>query len=140
MKKLFSLLAIAALIMLCSCSKSETDPEAPENSYEAFDVVCEDCNTLYHVKGQTWTKYSPTPIGSHEYVYYADPTTTHSVYADLDGEDGRFVPFYLQRNNAIIKWNCVGTKDGKPCGKELTVAFTCANNGAGPGVVEHILL
>ena len=55
MKKILSLLAIAASMMLCGCSKSETDPEAPENDEQVFgDVECSSCHTHYRVKGQTW--------------------------------------------------------------------------------------
>lgn len=138
MKKILSLLAIAALLMMLgSCSKSETDPEAPENEEQVFgDVECSSCHTHYRVKGQTWLG-----VGVVEpYTAYPFANNTYSVYTLVDGQEDQSVPFFVSSNRQYLKWNCVGSKDGGVCGKELKVEFDIKVEGGMPQTRVHILL
>ena len=137
MKKILSLLAIAASMMLCGCSKSETDPEAPENDEQVFgDVECSSCHTHYRVKGQTWLG-----IGVVEpYKAYPSAIFRYSVYTLVGGQEDQPVPFAVSRNGQYLKWNCVGSKDGVVCGKELKVEFDIKVEGVSSQTREHIVL
>lgn len=145
MKKLLSLLAIAASMMLCGCSKAEEeDPEPPENKTEILNAECKDCHTLYRVKGQTWNG-NASKIG---FIQYAEGDENYSVYTVVDEqEDQPVVPFAVSTNGQILKWNCVGCKDdGKSCGRELQVEFTTdlirvtVYDSVMPQTREHVLL
>ena len=137
MKKILSLLAIAASMMLCSCSKSETDPEAPENDEQVFgDVECSSCHTHYRVKGQTWLG-----LGVVEpYTAYPSANIPYSVYTLVGRQEDQDVPFFVSNNRQYLKWNCVGSKDGGVCGKELKVEFDIKDEDVMPQTREHILL
>lgn len=137
MKKILSLLAIAASMMLCGCSKEEKDPDPPVNDEQVFgDVECSSCHTHYRVKGQTW---SGTGV-VEPYTAYQSASDTYSVYTLVDGQEDQSVPFFVSSNRQYLKWNCVGSKDGGVCGKELKVEFTVKTEGVYPQTREHILL
>lgn len=96
MKKLFSLLAIAALIMLCGCSKSETDPEASENSFD-FTFTCAHCGQEYILR----TEGDPDIWLDH-------------IYAVVDGE--LILVGDKLRRGPVVTINCIGKdEDGTPC-------------------------
>ena len=137
MKKNLSLLIIAASMLLCGCSKEEENIEAPENDAQVFgDVECSSCHTHYRVKGQTWLG-----IGVVEpYTAYQSANDTYSVYTLVDGQEDQFVPFFVSSNRQYLKWNCVGSKDGGVCGKELKVEFDIKEEYPMPQQREHILL
>lgn len=137
MKKILSLLAIAASMMLCSCSKSETDPEAPENDEQVFgDVECRSCHTHYRVKGQTWSGNGEV----EPYTAYPSADIRYSVYTLVGSQEAQSVPFFVSNNRQYLKWNCVGSKDGGVCGKELKVEFDIKEEEVMPQTREHILL
>lgn len=96
MKKLFSLLAIAALIMLCGCSKEEKDPEAPENSFDNTHT-CRLCGQEYIMRNE--------PFGS-----YLDWI---NIYAIVDDE---LILVGGKCSDAHINIKCIGKKEyGTPC-------------------------
>ena len=137
MKNILSLLAIAASMMLCGCSKSETDPEAPENDAQVFgDVECSSCHTHYRVNGQTWLGDGV----AEPYMVYQSASDTYSVYTLVDGQEDQSVPFFVSNNRQYLKWNCVGSKDGGVCGKELKVEFDIKVEEVMPQTREHTLL
>ena len=96
MKKLLSLLAIAALIMLCGCSKSETDPEAPENSFDTT-FTCRHCGQEYIMRNE--------PFGSNLDWY--------NIYAIVDDE---LILVGGKCFGARITIKCIGeVEHGVPC-------------------------
>lgn len=124
-------------MMLCGCSKSETDPEAPENDAQVFgDVECSSCHTHYRVKRQTWAG-----VGVVEpYTAYQSASDTYSVYTLVDGQEDQSVPFFVSSNRQYLKWNCVGNKDGGVCGRELKVEFDIKVEEVMPQTREHVLI
>lgn len=99
MKKLLSLLTIAALIMLCGCSKEEKDPEAPENSFDTR--TCRHCGQEYIMRNE--------PFGSNLDWY--------NIYAIVDDElilvGGRCF-------GAHINIKCIGKNEyGFPCNSPM---------------------
>lgn len=95
MKKLFSLLAIAALIMACGCSKEEKDPEAPENSFDTR--TCRHCGQEYIMRNE--------PFGSN--------LDWFNIYAIVDDE---LILVGGKCFGAHITITCIGEDEyGVPC-------------------------
>lgn len=138
MRKLLSLFAIAALLMMLGgCSKEEKDPDPPVNEEQVFgDVECSSCHTHYRVKGQTWSGAGVV----EPYTAYPFANNTYSVYTLVGRQEDQFVPFAVSSNGQYLKWICVGNKDGGVCGKELKVEFDIKVEGVMPQTRDHLLL
>ena len=142
MKKILSLLAIAASMMLCGCSKEEKDPDPPVNEEQITTVECKECNALYRVKGKTWSGSA----SNSKFTQYSESADGYSVYTIVDEQEDQPVPFEVSKNGQYIKWNCVGEKDGQDCGRVLRFEFSearpasVAAEGPMPQTREHILI
>lgn len=139
MRKLLSLFAIAALLMMLGgCSKEEKDPDPPVNDEQVFgDVECSSCHTHYRVKGQTWLGNG---VAVEPYTAYPSANSRYSVYTLVGSQEDQDVPFFVSSNTQYLKWNCVGSKDGGVCGRELKVEFDIKKEDVMPQTREHLLL